>query len=354
MDSSLHVPSNFFHYTHKYVAGNVEDLSEARVICLGETHFDAHALVRNAFLINQWYGKGDLVLTEYPPLEQNQNGLNSQSIFLNKGLRIDTWDTFAKREEIYTLNPKMEEVIQKITALEALIHDDLWPEQVLATLRFFPPEEKKKGKAVAWQEIPAIERGPLTNRLIQVVLQHFDKQVNATLFKTCITRNENLVDKVHKSLQTHKKIFVVAGRSHFFPTEDYVQKEASEVVKQGLKSTSYLMLDPREDSLGLSCCLEGLKLQLGGAFIEGDASKPWILLEWGDEDLPMEETPGCFQKIYDFFRQVWTGETVAPEEEHELWGEDQKFGDLQARLSKIELSVQTRRVAPLPWEKKQH
>ncbi len=216
---------------YRVVISNVDQLDEAQIICLGESHNNEIHKEINAQIVDTLYEDESILLVEETSQENNEQSkilyeneiLPEQAKYVKKAIKIQGWDIefdenrrkelheFVKASTIYK-KPKVSDflTLSKITKVDKDLENNELSNccQITKIFSFFctwcctaifikscTPCIKKYYKNKAYQGLQEI--------------------INEVPI-----RNQKMCETIQHVLETHKKVFIIAGNKHF----DFVEE----------------------------------------------------------------------------------------------------------------------------------
>lgn len=235
-----------------------ECVADFEVIFLTDIHYAASSMMKNAWLIDQLYEPGDIVLVESPNQEQTQDFFQTRCV--TKNITVAGWDDPKSDEAIHVVKDRIPELIKELKSESFALHT--WVETLsdLIEHKDFPAREK----VVFAERINALKENGVTSyvavlnilRELQPVWRK--SVVEATVEATFTERQQSLFNKIDQ--QSGNRVFVIAGNAHIafmkelgaccfpeFPDDEYEKDARYDGVellrkKMDKKSKSYVVL----------------------------------------------------------------------------------------------------------------
>lgn len=186
--------------TSKYnLNSNVSNLNDARIICLGETHFNRNHQQNNGRIIASLYGPKDVVLVEAEEnVEPNvyQSRIDHQTQYVNKPIQIRGWDIIRPYADWKTAASEAKPLIEKSVKL------------LLGS--FIASSILKSAFGVNLYLDLII---PIVG-IAGMFISHLGKVAKENM-KNLPLRNRNMFKVIDSALKEKEKVFVIAGSLHF-------------------------------------------------------------------------------------------------------------------------------------------
>lgn len=150
--------TGFFADTHQFIRGTAQNAKSAKVILLGERHDNVPNQIHNAYLIDQLYKEGDLILTETVERRIDPDVIDQQVVFLKGRRNIACWDSYTKRAPIYELNGKIENFLTTAKVLRDSVQSHCWTEKIRDLVPWLPKSLRKRVAEYSWEKIAQEKR----------------------------------------------------------------------------------------------------------------------------------------------------------------------------------------------------
>lgn len=229
---------------------NVARLEDAQVILLGEIHDVMSQRVLNSMLIELLYQPQDIILVETAP---ELGSFSRQIASFVSGVNISGWDHPKRIEDTISFQKRFLQLIH----LAENIDENNWLNWVGNVLRLYPQNIEME-EAYFQQQIELDfghytkdEKPMVAKALISSIAIEWIDYIISWVDDTLIVRNLHMVHQIEDHYFEGRKVFVTAGKGHFFTDKrnDPVHQEAIEKLHQGLRGMKFVILEPKESSV---------------------------------------------------------------------------------------------------------
>lgn len=235
---------------------NVSEFEQAEVVLLGETHNEPFHRVSNGMLLDAAYRPQDIVLVENVPGYASRS---KQVSAVERDITIAGWDHPRRLEAESSHTQSFSTFLKVIENLcfKPISRSD-WLIKLGDLIKCYP-QYRPQEEAYYRQEIekefghyPKEEQTKIAELLICSISTEWLDFIYDYLDSTIPLRNECMIDQISSHSFSGRRVFVIAGNTHFTPPlkkELFVESARGlEILHSGLAGKKYVILQPKRNS----------------------------------------------------------------------------------------------------------
>jgi hypothetical protein len=244
-DNSICLNSYIFSRNYNPVCTNVSCVSDAQIIVLPEFHHDQNDQMRNAWIINQLYRTGDVVLIESPN-DESETFHQINRVF--RPITIRGWDCpesdealhkakqpfYDLRDRLFTIDGFRDE--HRSMLCEAIANgpcqtDDSFKKEFISCLNSFNYLKPNLKKIMLFRKIQ--------------IWHEQNGEIGRVIANTFSKRQESLIKKCQQFSKPNNRIFIIAGAAHALSETEDKQffKEGVKLLHDHLKTKKFVIFD---------------------------------------------------------------------------------------------------------------
>lgn len=238
---------NNYIFSNNYtsICTNVSSLTDAQIIILPECHYYENDQMRNAWIINQLYRTGDVVLVESP---NDESETFHQINKVSRTITIRGWDCpksdealHRAKKPLYDLRDRLfniqgfgdehRQILSEAIAVGPCQTDESFKKEFLSSLNTFNHLAPNLKKMFVFRKIE--------------VWHEQNGEVGRVIANTFSKRQESLIRKCQQFSTTNNRIFIVAGAAHTLSKDEDEQffREGVKLLHDYLKDKKFVIFD---------------------------------------------------------------------------------------------------------------
>lgn len=240
-----YLDSYIFSTNYTPMCTNISSLSDAQIIILPESHCSENDQIRNAWIINTLYRKGDVVLVESPNDEpQTFHQINKVS----RKITVRGWDCPESDEAIHIAKEPFYELTEKLLRVEGFEKEHRL--MLLEAIENGPCKTDDSFKRQFVSLLNAVNN-VTPNVKKQLLLRHIrtwheqNGELGDVLESTFGKRQKSLINKNQEFCEPQNRVFIFAGAAHVLSKADDKQfiKSGVKLFQDSLKRKKFIIFD---------------------------------------------------------------------------------------------------------------
>ena len=201
-----------FAFAYEITASNVEKLSDAKVICIGEQHDQDHMRKDAAELIDTLTREGDVVLIEDDSQGQILNVGDIQSKYIKSQVPIYGWDMPLQT------NVDFAEAIHRAEHPDSYLRYGSWLGRRIRSL--IPTTPGCKTLCCFYSAMCCLELLSVASCCIKKYYTIEAERLWQEALNEVYDQNVHMNQEILKALNSYERVFVIGGDGHFNKTHD--------------------------------------------------------------------------------------------------------------------------------------